>query len=234
SFCLTDRFPHPDVPGPLFRGILSHRSDVGTRPDLVLFGGTFDESVFYPDRKAEDLVVAVGRVCPDKRQLELVSTYRDTVFDTYGLPLNLVGGVDDLDYYGEVAKYVDGVSVFSTIDPRRPFAQSSWLPAEKIARLYNRARLFISASPKESFGMALIEAMACGATCVVNGDYWGFAEADLRPHVYGNITANPGSVLDLAAQALRDDVHIDASEWARRYSLDRARATVSQFIDARL
>src|SRR5207248_616507 len=66
SFCLTDRFPHPDVPGSLFRGILSHRSDVGSRPDLVLFGGTFDESVFYPDRKAEDLVVAVGRVCPDK------------------------------------------------------------------------------------------------------------------------------------------------------------------------
>lgn len=234
SFCLTDRFPHPDVPGSLFRGILSHRNDVGRRPDLVLFGGTFDEEVFYPDRKTEELVVAVGRVCPDKRQLELVSTYRETIFETYGLPLHLVGGVDDLDYYREVSKYVDGVSVVSTIDPRRPFAQGSWLPAAEIAALYNRARLFVSASPKESFGMALIEAMACGTTCVINGDYWGFVESDLQPHVYGNIAAKEGSIVDLVAKALRDDVRIDASAWARRYSLEHARATVSQFIDARL
>ena len=82
--------------------------------------------------------------------------------------------------------------------------------------------------------MALIEAIACGTTCVVNGNYWGFAEADLRPNVYGNITAKHGCVLDLVAQALRDDVRIDGSEWAKKYSLRQTSEKLSQFIDARL
>ena len=145
-----------------------------------------------------------------------------------------MGGVDDPDYYREVSAYVDGVSVISSVDPERPMAESNWRSAHEIAELCNRARLFISASPKESFGMALIEAMGCGTTCVVNGTYSGFAEADLRPHVYGNITAKRGSVADLAAQALGEDVRIDGSEWARKYSLRRTHAALSHFVDARL
>ena len=82
--------------------------------------------------------------------------------------------------------------------------------------------------------MAMIEAMACGTTCVVNGDYHGFVAADLRPHVYGHVTAQQGSIVDLVAEALRDDVRIDGSTWAKKYSVSGMRAVLSRFIDERL
>ncbi|HEV7452057.1 MAG TPA: glycosyltransferase [Pseudonocardiaceae bacterium] len=233
SFCLTDIYPHPDLPEGLFRGVLSHRAGKWHR-DLLLLGGSYDDRVFYPDRKSDELVLAIGRIHPDKNQLELVRSYRQTIFEEYGLPLYLVGGVEDPDYFGELARYVDGVAVVSSIDPADPLATGSWRSAPEIAQLCNRARLFVSASPKESFGLAMIEAMACGTTCVVNGDYRGFAAADLRPHVYGHITARQGFVVELVAQALRDDVRIDGSNWARKYSVSEIREILSQFIDERL
>ena len=233
SFCLTDTYPHPDVPAGLFRGVLSHRTAERHR-DLLLVGGSYDDSVFYPDRRDEELVLAVGRIHPDKSQLELVRSYRRAIFDEYGLPLLLVGGVDDPHYFGEVHKYVDNSAIMSSVDPADPLAIGGWRSAQEIAQLCNRARLFVSASPKESFGMAMIEAMACGTTCVVNGDYHGFVAADLRPHVYGHIAAQQGSIIDLVVQALRDDVRIDGSTWAKKYSVSGMRAVLSRFIDERL
>jgi glycosyltransferase involved in cell wall biosynthesis len=233
SFCLTDTYPHPDLPAGLFRGVLSHRA--GERHhDLLIVGGSYDDRVFYPDRRSEELVLAVGRIHPDKNQLDLVRGYRQTVFEEYGLPLHLVGGVDDPAYFGELERYLDGVAVVPSIDPADPLATGGWRPAAEIAELCNRARLFVSAAPKESFGLAMIEAMACGATCVVNGDYCGFVPADLRPHVYGHITTAQGSVVELLAQALRHDVRIDASRWVRKYSVSVMRETLSEFIDERL
>lgn len=82
--------------------------------------------------------------------------------------------------------------------------------------------------------MAMIEAMACGTTCVVNGDYRGFVAADLRPHVFGHITARQGCVVDLVVQALRDDVRIDGSDWAKKYAVSGMRKVLSRFIDERL
>ena len=243
SFCLTDTYPHPDVPQGLFRGILSHQSG-DPDPDLLIVGGSYDDEVFHPDRAnrnragpdrgGEDWVLSVGRIHPDKHQLELVEGYRERIFEVYGLPLYLAGGVADPDYFRELERYIDGVSVVSSIDPGQPLASSNWRSARDIALLCHRARLFVLASPKESFGLALIEAMACGTTCVVNGEYRGFAEADLRPNVYGNITGKRGSVVDLAVRALCDDVRIDASEWARKYALRETRRVLSRFIDNRL
>jgi glycosyltransferase involved in cell wall biosynthesis len=233
SFCLTDTYPHPDLPDGLFRGVLSHRAAERYR-DLLLVGGSYDDRVFYPDRKGEELVLTVGRIHPDKNQLELVRSYRRAIFDEYGLPLHLVGGIDDPDYFAEVQRHVDGRAVVSSIDPTDPLATSSWRGAQEIAQLCNRARLFVSASPKESFGMAVIEAMACGTTCVVNGNYRGFAAADLRPHVYGHITARQGGIVDLIAQALRNDIHIDGSTWVKKYSLSSMREPLWRFIEERI
>jgi glycosyltransferase involved in cell wall biosynthesis len=233
SFCLTDTYPHPDLPEVLFRGVLSHRV-FEQHHDLLLVGGSYDSKVFHPLRKSEELILSVGRIHPDKNQLQLLRSYREAVFEQYGLPLYLAGGVDDLDYFEEVQRYVDGVAITSSIDPDDPLAIGSWHSAQEIAQLCNRARLFVSASPKESFGLAMIEAMACGTTCVVNGDYRGFLASDLRPYVYGHITGPQGSVVDLVAQALRDDVRIDGSRWARRYSVSETRETLARFIDERL
>ena len=90
------------------------------------------------------------------------------------------------------------------------------------------------ASPKESFCMALIEAMACATTCVVNGHYWGFDEADIQPNVFGNTTAKRGDILDLVDEALRRNIRIDGSIWARKFSLNQTKGKLLSFINERL
>jgi hypothetical protein len=159
SFCLTDTHPHPAVPDGVFRGILSHRVTTH-REDLLHCGGSYDGEVYYPNRVAEDFVISIGRIHPDKNQLELVSEYRDLIYARYGLPLYLAGGVDDRCYYEKVRPYIDGLSVRSTIDPARPDAPDNWLSAPEIAALLNRSRFFVTASPRE-FRIALAEALAC-------------------------------------------------------------------------
>ena len=233
SFCLTDTYPHLDVPEGVFRGILSHRVTTH-REDLLHCGGSYDCEVFYPNRVAEDFVLSVGRIHPDKNQLELVSEYRDRIYARYSLPLYLAGGVDDLGYYEKVRPYIEGLGVRSTIDPARPDAPDSWLLAPEIARLLNRSRFFVTASPKESFGIALAEALACGTTCVLNGDFWGFDPADLGPRVFGNIAGKQGSILDVLEEAIASDARRDGSEWVKKYSTRRAAVRQLEFIERRL
>jgi hypothetical protein len=52
--------------------------------------------------------------------------------------------------------------------------------------------------------------------------------------VHGNVASKRGSVLDLVAEALRDEVRIDASQWARRYALREIRDGVARFVHDRL
>lgn len=233
SFCLTDVDPHPDVPAELFDGVLAHRAEA-PRPDLVLLAGSYDERVFYKDRRGEDFVLSVGRIDPEKNQLELVRGYRERIYARHGLPLRLVGGVTDPAYGERLRPYVDGESVLWDVDPERPPGTTGWLSARRVAALASRARVFVSASPRESFGLALVEALACGATAVVEGAYSGFDEADLAPQVWGNVTGKRVSILDRLDEALAREVRIDGSRWARKYSLRNARETLLGFVDERL
>jgi glycosyltransferase involved in cell wall biosynthesis len=233
AFCLTDTHPRDDLPDELFRGVLAHRR-AGANPDILPMGASYNSDVFFKDRRREDFVLSVARIHPDKNQLELVRGYKERIYDKYGLPLYLVGGVGDPDYFARVSEHIDGVGVVSTVDMARPAAAAAWKTPEEVAALCNRARLFVMASPKESFCMALIEAMACGTTCVVNGHYWGFDEADIRPHVFGHTAGKRGEVLDLLDDALARDVRIDGSAWVRKFSLKETSRQLMPFIEERL
>jgi glycosyltransferase involved in cell wall biosynthesis len=233
SFCLTDTHPHIDVPDGIFRGILSHRV-ANLREDILLCAGSYNSDIFHKDRQGEDFVLSVGRIHPDKNQLELVSQYKERIYDRYGLPLCLVGGVDSVPYFAEICRYIDGISVRSTIESETPDTADGWLGAQEIAALLNRARLFVTASPKESFGIAVVEALACGTTCVLNGSFWGFDTEDLRPNVYGSIAEKRGSIVDLLEEALARNIRIDGSEWVKKFSLQRTAKLQIDFIEQRL
>jgi glycosyltransferase involved in cell wall biosynthesis len=233
SFCLTDTHPHPDLPEGVFKGILTHRATV-LRDDILLCGGTYDCEVFYKQRTGDEFIVSVGRIHHDKNQLELVSDYRNRIYNRYGLPLYLVGGVDDRGYYQKVRPYIDRISVHSTIDESDPHALDSWRSPLQIAALLNCARFFVTASPKESFGIAVAEALACGTTCVLNGEFRGFNPADLRPYVFGNITCKRSSILDVLEEALATGARLDGSEWVKKYSVRHAAHQQMEFIEKRL
>jgi glycosyltransferase involved in cell wall biosynthesis len=202
--------------------------------DVLLLGACYNSDIFYKKRRGEEFILSVGRIHPDKNQRELVREYKERIYEKYKLPLYLVGGVNDYDYFKQVDEYIDNVSVISTIDPGSSEVQTGWRSSQQIADLCNRARMFVMASPKESFCIALIEAMACGTTCVVNGNYWGFDVADISPNVYGNTTEVRGPILALIDEALSRDVRIDGSEWVKKFSLKETKKSLLKFINERL
>jgi glycosyltransferase involved in cell wall biosynthesis len=232
SFCLTDTHPHPDIPDGVFRGILSHRISM-PREDILLCAGSYNSEIFQKNRTGDELILSVGRIHPDKNQLELVNGYRKRIYDRFGLPLYLVGGINDKMYYEKLRPFIDHVSVGSTIEDGRPEVEN-WRSPVEIAALMNRARFFVSASPKESFGIAIAEALACGTTCVLNGDFWGFDPQDLGPYVFGNIAGKHGSILDVLEEALKVDARLDGSDWVKKYSIWRAAECQIEFVERRL
>ncbi|HWZ44531.1 MAG TPA: glycosyltransferase [Candidatus Saccharimonadales bacterium] len=236
SFCFVQRHPQPKIDEALFRGIVTHWSDE-PRDDVLRLGGSYNPGVFFRrgNGKKEEFIICVARIASQKNQHELVRHYKERIYDTFGLPLYLAGGTQTPAYFRRrVYPYMDGVAVSGTIDPRAPAAPCSWKSAEEVAELYSRARLFVMASPSESFCLSMIEAMACGLTCVVNGNYFGFDEADLRPNVFGPITGKRGHILDTVAAALEQDIRIDASEWAAKYAVDEIGSQLLGFIQSRL
>ena len=233
SFFFTQYHPNPEVEDGRFRGIITHHS---ARPhkDVLRIGGSYDPKVFFKNRQSEEFIICVARIHSVKNQLELVSEYRERIYEKHRIPLLLVGGCSDPKYYQEVSKYFDGVAVISTSDPTHPKATTNWRTSREIAALCNRARMFVMPSKQESFSIALIEALACGTTCVVNGSYDGFEATDLRPHVYGNITGPNGSIHDLIDEVLTNDIRIDGSEWVKKYSIAKMRRRLVPFIQKRL
>ena len=233
SFCFVQRHPEQGVDERHFRGVITFSSDA-PHSDLLVAGGWYDPAVFYKDRKSEEFVLCVARIYQEKNQLELVRDYRERIYERYKLPLYLVGGTEDIEYFRKVHAYVDHESVFCTADPADPAARQSWRSAQEIAGLCNRARLFVMPSPRETFCIALVEALACGATGVVNGEFMGFEPHDLGPRVFGNISGKNGGILEVVEQALEQEIRIDASEWVQKFSLPEIRAKYMSFIGSRL
>jgi glycosyltransferase involved in cell wall biosynthesis len=229
SFCFVERHPHRLVRDDRFRGVLTHRS-TRRHGDVLTIGGGYDPGTFHPRRKEEPFVLSVGRVHPKKNQLELVRDYRRRIYDRFGLPLLLVGGKAHERYYREVLRYVDGVAVRATFGR----TADGWRDGREVADLCNRARFFVMPSPRETFCLALIEAMACGATAVVNGHYGGFDYEDLRPRVIGPVAGKRGSILDVLERAIENDARIDASSWVTKYALPETKRQVMSFIRPRI
>lgn len=224
SFAMLQLHPSRTVPDNAFRGLIAHRSRQ-PHANVLTLGGAYDPSVFAKRRTGEDVCVCVGRICPEKNQLPLAAGYRQRIWTRYRVPLLLAGGPDEHpDYFAEVMRCVDGEAVLH-ID---------WQDAHGVAAILNRARFFVSPSRRETFGIALLEALACGTTAVVNGRYSGFDAGALRSRVFGSVTRSTEPVLDTLERALAEDVRIDASEWAKNYSVALWRDRILAFISSRL
>jgi glycosyltransferase involved in cell wall biosynthesis len=236
SFCFMQSHPLEGVRDSAFRGIFAH-SVASPNRDVLILGGAYNSDIFCKNRRREEFLVCVGRINADKNQLELVRDYKKRIYDRFSLPLYLLGGAYTpkfVDYALDVGRYIDNVSVLSTMDLHDPLAGTNWKTPAQVAEACNRARMFVNASLEESFCIALTEALACGTTCVVNGKYYGFDGDDLGPNIYGNIDGKEGSILDVVEEALLRDIRIDASEWVKKYSLTEAKKKVLSFIAERL
>ena len=103
-------------------------------------------SNFYPYNQAELLLTGYAKLDAETRRrhpLVMVGGNRENALESAQALARQLGIFDDLRFPG-------------------------WIDDEWLAPLYRQARAFCLASREETFGRCVIEAMACGAPCVVN------------------------------------------------------------------
>lgn len=236
-FQFLQSHPVPGVNDDYFRGTVTQSSRKPHR-NVFVRGGFYDSTVFFKrNERSDEFVVCVARIHEDKNQLELVQGYKERIYKKYGVPLYLIGGGGcrhgEDPYFEEVMRFVDDTAIFSNADPGRPLALGNWMKDPDLVSLLHRARLSVMPSPEESFCVALLEALACGTTCVVNGKYAGFQPKDLGPNVIGNVTKKQGSILHWVDKALQENIRLDASAWASKFALPEIKPALLEFLQAR-
>lgn len=217
-----------------YDAVITNYADVPTEDSVLQIGGFYDDKIYFKDRKPERYVLHVGRIHGTKNQVELVKSYKKEIYLKHKIPLYMVGGTFTNDYFQEVYKHVDGTAIIGTCQPNVPYNDRNWINNSALARIYNSARLFVLPSKQETFGLALAEAMACGCTCVVDGEYPGMPQDELKDYVVGNVHEYTGSIIENIDKALTEDIRLDGSEWIKQFSLPEQKKKIVKFIKTRI
>ena len=119
------------------------------------------------------------------------------------------------EYVNEVLGDINGQSLADDI------ILSGYIPNTTLPLVYNAATIFLGPSLRESFGLPILEAMACGTPVLT-------ASTTAMPEVAGNaaLLADPSSVDEIASQLhrlltqpdLRDELRSEGIEQAARFS----------------
>lgn len=149
----------------------------------------------------------VGRVVPEKRQLDLIAAFARCTDPTLRLVL---AGAND-----HPSDYEDQVNRAAAQDAR--VVRTGALPPADIYQLLSHARAFVLPSSHEGLPISLLEAMRCGAPVVVS-DIVSLKAVELPAACYvpcGNVEALGGALAALPAPA----GPVDWSDWLQRYAL---------------
>lgn len=123
----------------------------------------------------------------------------------------LVGDIDQ--------PYLEDIINRNRIDNIRDgLVQSGYIPNKDLVYLYNNAFAFLYTSLRESFGIPLLEGMACGVPVITSN-------TSSMPEIGGNnaILVNPESPQEIAGQLLKLEQDADYYEEKRQVGLERAK-----------
>lgn len=110
-----------------------------------------------PDR----FMLFLGNTAPKKNTTNVVKAYVDyKKSNPDGLPLVI------LDYDKELV--YEMLTKLSAINLKAAFVFPGYIPSEDMPLLYNCCTLFLYPSLRESFGLPILEAMACGAPVITS------------------------------------------------------------------
>ena len=185
--------------------------ELGFRPDRVrVIEPAIDDS-FGPDdspRANAPLVVAVGRLAPVKRFVELVHAFRDVVDAHPTARLVIVGEGPERE---NIAAAVSDTGLTGRVD------LVGRIPHDDLVRLYRSAWLVTGASHSEGWGLTITEAGACGTPAVVtDNDGHRVAVVD---GVTGVLVAGPRDLGPAIARIIADaDVRAGLSRAALEHN----------------
>jgi len=170
--------------------------ELGFRPGRVRVIEPAIDASFRPDgtpESADPLVVAVGRLAPVKRFVELVHAFRSVVDAHPGARLVIVGDGPERE---RIEAAINDTGLTSHIE------MAGRIPHDRLVRLYGAAWLVTSASHSEGWGLTITEAGACGTPAVVTNN--DGHRAAVRDGVTGVIVADPSELGPAIAGLLGD------------------------------
>jgi glycosyltransferase involved in cell wall biosynthesis len=154
----------------------------------------------------------VGRMVPEKRQLDLIGAFRDAKLD--GWKLALVGGLDDTEYSKRLRAAAQTDDVVLT----------GFLSGTPLREIYSHAAGFVLPSSHEGLPIALLEALSFGLP-VVASDIPAHLEVGLEPGQYfplGDRFALAKRLRTLATADSDDSARTARQVWVtEKYDWDR-------------
>lgn len=214
------------------RAIITEAPHLGQRTHVL--PNAIDTIAFYPpeacDPRRDEGWLYAGRIHPEKGVHLLIAAFRRLHAERPGSRLVLIGPTD-------AAAGGGGATYRSELDQAASGLPVEWLPpcysAESLADVYRSCRYFVYpslAEAGESFGVAPLEAMACGATIIVSGlaCFADFVEDGRNGYVFDHHNDDPVESLHVTMQralAHSEAVPEAAVETARRFSVNRVAET---------
>lgn len=108
-----------------------------------------------------DFILFLGNTAPKKNTVNVIKAYAEyKVVVPDGLPMVI------LDYDKQLV--FDLLSKLGKSDLEQDFIFPGYIASEEMPLLYNISRLFLYPSLRESFGLPLLEAMACGVPVITS------------------------------------------------------------------
>lgn len=152
-----------------------------------------NESVFFEDEEVmreDNLVVAVTRYTEQKRVEDLIRAFHWVTREERSARLEIYGSGPLEDRMRELV---------AELGLERQVIMKSPVSQNQLRKVYNRAAVVVLNSENEGFGLALTEAMLCGAA-VVGADSGGIR--DIIEHDRRGLLVEVGNITQLAERIL--------------------------------
>lgn len=170
-------------------------------PDIRVLPLGIDLSYFTFKDKGTDVkhLLFVGRITPLKRvelTFEALSACKNAGLNVH---LDIIGFISNSDYYSQLLLKVEKQGLRDVITFHSPMKQ------EDLLSYYQRADMLLLPSEHESFGMVMVEAMACGCAIAAIEDTGG--PDDIVENNYNGVLTNisnyPNAVLNLLKSPMK-------------------------------
>ena len=180
--------------------------------ELDLFKNSNQKKEPY-DKNRQKTLIHVGRIAPEKRVDIVLKAFKILLDKKYNVKLVIAGfGV----YVEEMQKLAKELG----IDEHVEFTGK--VPREKLPEYYSRSDIFVTASPIETQGIVVLEAMSCGIPAV---GVKKLALSELIKDGYNGILAEPDNPSDFAKKCIKL-LELSSEEY-KKYS-DNAIASVQE------
>lgn len=157
--------------------------------ELDLFKNSNQKKEPY-DKNRQKTLIHVGRIAPEKRVDIVLKAFKIILDKKYNVKLVIAG-------FGVCVEEMQKLAKELGIDKHVEFTGK--VPREKLPEYYSKADLFVTASPIETQGIVVLEAMSCGIPSV---GVKKLALSELIKDGYNGILAEPNNPADFAKKCI--------------------------------